>query len=270
MSFTPTIGGQWIGIIKLLGAFALIGWSTTGCSSTSKMVHEGASGDFPNHSLTSILDRLPVFPESLNRVKLEALVAVSSPEMDGQFTAIVESQRHDTLFARIKFPLGIEGARVLVTKDSAFTYDRISNVVYRGGSENMKEIIPGSLVGLDMVDQAFGFYQPDRRTGWILKSDDSRYYLHAPDESIRYTIDPTLWRIEQIQSRDAAGLVTEQRWFLDFREMDGVLLPSRMILVQSTLETRLSVALRSLSKNPGVFHFNLDVRADTRWKDLLP
>ena len=247
-----------------------ISLSLTSCVSTEKIGSESSSGDFPNHSLTFILDQLPAYPESLNRVKLEAMVAVSSPEMEGQFTALVEVQRRDTLFARIKFPLGIEGARVLVTQDSAFTFDRIANVVYRGRSDQMKEILPGSLIGLDMVDQAFGFYQPNREQPWILKSDQTKYYLQSPDESIRYTIDPNLWRIEQIQLKDDAGTVFEQRWFLDFREMDGVLLPSRMVLAQSSLDTRLSVALRSVSKNPGAFHFDLDVRADTKWKDLIP
>lgn len=247
-----------------------IGLSLTSCVSTEKIGSESSLGDFPNHSLAFILDQLPAYPESLDRVKLEALVAVSSPEMDGQFTALVEVQRDDTLFARIRFPLGIEGARVMVTRDSAFTFDRLANVVYRGRSDRMKEIIPGSLIGLDMVDQAFGFYQPNREQAWILKSDRTRYYLHAPDESIRYTVDPNLWRIEQIQLKDDAGKVFEQRWFLDFREMEGVLLPSRMVLAQSMLDTRLSVALRSVSKNPGAFRFDLDVRADTKWKDLLP
>lgn len=247
-----------------------ISLSLTSCVSTEKMGSELSAGDFPNHSLAFILDQLPDYPESLNRVKLEAMVAVSSPEMEGQFTALVEVQRRDTLFARIKFPLGIEGARVMVTQDSAFTFDRLANVVYRGRSDQMREIIPGSLIGLDMVDQAFGFYQPNREQTWILKSDQTRYYLQTPDESIRYTIDPNLWRIEQIQLKDDSGTVFEQRWFLDFREMEGVLLPSRMVLTQSALDTRLSLALRSVSKNPGPFHFDLDVRADTKWKDLIP
>jgi hypothetical protein len=257
-------------LFLLVGLAGLL--SSSGCT-TSKLAistSSASTGAFPDHSLAFILEQLPAFPEALDRVKLEALVSVSSPEMDGQFTTIAEVKRRDSLFARIKFPLGIEGARVLITRDSAFTFDRIANIVFRGSSGKMKAIIPGSLISLDMVEQALGFFLPDSLILWNLKSDGTKYYLHSPDESIRYTVDPQSWRIEHIQLRDRAGIVTEQRWFLDFREMDGILVPSRMILVQPALETRLSVALRSLVKNPGAFHFDLGIRADTKWKDLNP
>jgi len=242
-----------------------------GCATSLGSRIAGDTPDtFPNHSIEAVLTRLPAFPESLNRVKLEAQIAVASPETDGRFTAFVESRRNDTLFARIKFPMGIEGARVLITTDSAFTYDRIENVVYRGSSSQVKQLFPGSILSLDLIEQATGFVIPDPAVSWELQHDSTRYYIHAPDGAIRYSVDPVTFRIEHIQYRDTDGSISAQRWYLDYRSVKGVVVPTRTIFVQPALDTRLSMSLRALDTNPDVFHFDLGIRADTEWKDLYP
>lgn len=244
--------------------------SSLGSSAVGSNISDMAPGAFPNHPASAVLAYLPTYPAEFAHVRLEAQIAVSSPEMDGRFTAIIESKRNEALFARIRFPMGIEGARVLITRDSAFTFDRIQNEVYRGSSDRVKQLFPGSLMSLDLVEQATGFLSPDPSVSWEIEHDSTRYYLHAPDGSMRYTVDPASWRIEHIQLRDADSTLVQQRWYLDYRTVNGIVVPTRTILVQPTLDTRLSISLRSLEKNPETAHFDLGLRADTKWKDISP
>ncbi len=244
----------------------------SGCKVTdSSRSQSGPSADaFPNHSVQIILNQLPTFPEDLDRVQIEAKIAVASPELDGQITALVNIKQNDSLYASIKFPLGIEGARVLITKDSAFTYDRLQNTVFRATREHMKAVLPGAFLELDMLETLLGFVSPPPEIPWRKENDENRYYLYAPGDNVRYTIDPLAWRIEQIQYRNPDGTVVEQRWYQDFKNVEGVQIPSRVILVQAEESTRLLITLQNLTKNPSPFRFDLNVRADTKWKDLTP
>ncbi|NQV72269.1 DUF4292 domain-containing protein [bacterium] len=253
-------------LLAAMGSGMLVGCASTNSSRSA----DETLGSFPNHSVAEILALVPEYPKELQKVRIQAQIAVASPEMDGTFTAVADASHFDSLFVRIKFPLGIEGARVLITPDSAFTYDRIQNTVYRSSASKMKSILPGSVMGLDLVEQITGFVAIDPAIDWEIQTESSRYYLHSPDGTIRYTIDPTIWRIEHVQLRDLTGVVIEQRWYLDFSEKDGVLLPSRMIYVEPSSDTRLSISLQKMDKNPGRLHFDLGVRADTQWKDLTP
>ena len=201
---------------------------------------------------------------------MEAQIAVSSPEQSGRFSAVVHAAGKDSLIARIRFPLGIEGARVLIVQDSAFVYDRLSGVVYRSDVEAMESVLPGSLIGSDMIDEATGFLRPDPEIHWLLSSDSTRYYLHSADSLSRFTIDPVLWRVEHYQSRMPSGELIEQRWYLDFGKMDGVLIPSRSVLSRPVEDTRVSVALRKLRRITGPLDFDLNPKDDVRWVDIRP
>lgn len=250
--------------------FLVLMW--VGCSNSRHVLDSKTplQGDFPGHSIESILDQLPPFPTSLDNVQLEAKVAVASPELEGQITALVNIKRGDSVYASIKFPLGIEGARVLITKDSAFTYDRLQNTVFRASRDHMKEVLPGAFLELDMLETLLGFVSPAPEIPWRKENDDTRYYLYSPGDNVRYTIDPVKWRVEQVQYRNPNGVVVEQRWYQDFKVVSGIEIPQRVILVQSEESTRLLINLVNLKKNPSPFDFDLNVRADTKWKDLNP
>ena len=212
---------------------------------------------------------LPDRPGLLQRVAIEAQVAVSSPEQSGRFTAVVHASGTDSLLARIRFPLGIEGARVLIAEDSAFVYDRISGTVYRSSVRAMEAVLPGSFVGESMVEETLGFLRPDPGVQWMKSSDSTRYYLHSPDSLLRYTIDPLRWRIEQIQQKAEDGTMIEQRWYLDFGMMDGVLVPKRSILSRPPEDTRVAVGLKKLDANRKNLDFNLAPKDDVRWVDII-
>ena len=245
---------------------------STGCSGPSlstKDVPASPSEGFPNHSISEILGQLPDMPMAMDRVAFEMQLAVSSPEQSGRFTTTVQAKVPDSLLASIRFPLGIEGARILVTPDSAFVYDRLKKVVFRSTVETMASIMPGDLIGPAMVQQVTGFIRPSPGIQWEKSVGDNTYFLHSPDSLLRYTINPATWRVEQIQTRNEQGEVIEQRWYLDFKEMSGVLLPVRSILSRPTEDTRVSAVLRRFTHSVISLDLDLDAKEDAQWVDII-
>lgn len=238
-----------------------------GCGSTSTIgVNTIVAADgFPHHSVTQILDRLPDFPSELVRASLEIHIAVSAPQQKGRFKAVIDYSMPDSLIARIRFPLGIEGARVLIIRDSAYVYDRIEKTVYQSTTSRMSSILPGSIIGPDMARQALGFLRPDRDRAWRVSADSLRYYLHSDDGLLRYSIDPGVWRIVQLQLRDETGTIVEQRWYMDFKRLNNLLVPRRMVVTRPEEDTRIAMALRKIDFSPGNIDFDLDVSSSVRW-----
>lgn len=242
-----------------------------GCASsrTSPRLSPTLPPGFPHHTAQDILDRLPAYPEALQRVAAEAKVALSSPEESGQFTARIAYLHPESLMVRVTFPLGIEGARVLSTPDQAWVYDRIEKVVWTGSPERIAGVLPGAIAGTDLVPLATGFEQPDRAVDWRVDVDSTLYLLSRPDGTLRYTIDPSIWRIVAVRERNAAGSISEQRWYTDFVTVDGTRLPRRMALVRPLDSLRISMAFQRFDPDPDRMpSFDLDADPEARWIDL--
>ena len=254
----------WVGILLICGL------STAGCAST-RLQDSSAQlpSGFPNHSAAQILDRLPGYPTEMNRVTAQSRIALSSPEEKGRFTAKIAYLHPESLFVRVTFPLGIEGARVLSTPDRAWVYDRVEKVVWTGSPERVAAVLPGAVAGTDLVQLATGFDQPLPDVDWAVSTDSTLYLLTHPDGSLRYTVDPTLWRVVSVRTSDATGMVLEQRWYTDFREVEGILLPRRMALSRPLDSLRISMALERITLDPrDALEFDLDVSSEAQWIDL--
>ncbi len=246
--------------------FLFIGVLFSACGSilsTTTVLSERPEG-FPDHSVEEILSRLPASPEAFDELYAETAVAVSSPDEKGRFSTRISYRRNDSLLIRVRFPLGIEGARVLVTRDSAWVYDRIHEEVLVGTHEEITAVLPGAIFGTNFIDDAIDFIRPDPSIAWILSSDSLRYHLVSPDSTLRIDIDPVIWRIVHIEQKSPEGTVLEQRWYTDFRAINQHLLPLRMIVSRPEEDTRLSMILRKIDTTPGPLSFDLGLKSDTR------
>ena len=147
---------------------------SSGCRSTAPFpsatysVPEG----FPNHSVSEILGQLPSMPAAFDTLYAETSVAVSSPEENGRFSTRIAYRRGDSLLVRIRFPLGIEGARVLVASDSAWIYDRVHEEVVFGSVDAVARLLPAVMIGPNMVEDALDFVRPDPAVAWIHRDRD--------------------------------------------------------------------------------------------------
>jgi len=168
------------------------------------------------------------------------------------------------MLIRVRFPLGIEGARVLVTPDSAFVYDRIEKQLVAGTPEGVSDALPVAVAGTDLVDMATGFYTSDPDADWIITADSLQLVLMRSDERVRLIIDPEIWRITNLQFRDAEGTILEERWYTNFALFNQTLLPRRMALSRPSEDTRLTMVLRTLDTNPGRMSFDVGVDSDAK------
>lgn len=248
-------------------ALSLIGiLFLTGCSGGQRLARadKDLPAGFPSHTVDEIIATLPSFPAALHRVVAESQVALSSPAESGRFTARTEYIHPDSMFVRVTFPLGIEGARVMTAGDSAWVYDRIENVLYSGTQERIALVLPGAIAGTRLIEMATGFLIPDPEIDWVLETDSTLYLLHSPDGTIRYTIDPGLWRVVGVRWNDSEGTILEQRWYTDFITVEDEVLPRRMSLSRPLDDVRISMALRKIDLHPGPFSFDLGLKDDTR------
>ena len=223
---------------------------------------------FPDHTAQEIIAALPSFPLQMERVFLETRIALSSPEESGRFSAKISYLHPESLFVRVTFPLGIEGARVLVGPDQAWVYDRIEKVVWTGSPERVAAVLPGAVADINLVETAMGFEKPDSGDVWTVETDSTLYLLSNKAQSIRYTIDPARWRVVAVREMDDTGAILEQRWFSEFSEVQGVLLPRRMALSRPPEDFRVSMALRRIEFQPETLSFHLNPSSDAQWIDL--
>ena len=236
------------------------------CRSTAPIAAPpGAIPDaFPNHTVREILEKLPATPPAFDTLYAETLVAVSSPEENGRFSTRIAYRRNDSLLVRIRFPLGIEGARVLVAGDSAWIYDRVHDEVAYGLIADVARVLPGAILGPNLIDDALDFIKPDPNIDWRLTSDTLRYHLISPDATRRIVVDPAIWRVVHVESRDPAGTVLEQRWYTEFSSINEHVLPLRLTMSRPVDDTRLSMVIREIDTTPGRLSFDLGLRRGTR------
>lgn len=223
---------------------------------------------FPDHTASEIIAALPTYPEQMEQVFAESRIALSSPEESGRFSAKISYLHPESLFVRVTFPMGIEGARVLVAPDQAWVYDRIDKVVWTGSPDRVAAVLPGAVADMDLIETAMGFERPDQDDSWTVEPDSTLYLLSNEAQSVRYTIDPVLWRVVAVREMDAGGTIVEQRWFSDFADVDGVLLPRRMALSRPPEDFRVSMALRRIEFQPETLSFDLSPSSDAQWIDL--
>lgn len=224
----------------------------------------GARGNFPNHTISEILGHLPERPDDFSELYAETSVSLSSPDEKGQFTTRITYRDGDSLLIRVRVKLGIEAARVLITGDSAFVFNRLDNEVILGRSESIAPLLPGAVFGTDLVDAALGYIEPDPSVDWRIESDSLRYSLISPDATTRYVVDPDFWRVIHIEKKDSEGTIVEQRWYNDFRLYNQHMLPRRLQLSRPPEDTRLSMSLLKMDTSPKNISFHLGIKNDTR------
>lgn len=271
-------------LILVLPASMLCAGALSGCRSLSPPgaslpADDGMSrmpAAYPNHSIENVLSRIPDLPDAFQEITAEASVNVASPQESGRFTARIAWRRADSMLIRIRFPLGVEGARVLITPDSAYVWDRIEKTLIVGTPTSIEAVLPVAVAGTDLVALATGFVRPgagsparrSRSAGteraidldpatWTLRADSLHYELTRTDGSERLLVDPSRWRVVYAEYRTTDGMLREQRWYTAFADLGGFLVPRRVSVSQPLLDTRIIMSLSRFDTSPGRLSFDL-------------
>lgn len=240
-------------------AFAIL--LVAGCRSTQPLADRPDVPDaFPNHTLSQILTQLrPTGADTLRSFRAKASLSIKTPEQGGNLSADIRARRNDSLYMTVSPGLGIEAARILVTPDSFFVYDRIKKKLTYGAIANASRALPLPLSGDDAFLLLIGLSVPEPEVAWKLDVDEERYILSDPDGRRRYSIDPAVWRIANYEEWDAQGHLVESRMFSDYDLFGNLFLPRRIELRRPQDNTRATIYYRELSFNPSSIRFPFSV-----------
>ncbi len=230
----------------------------TGCGSSSPTTAPGLPEAFPNHSVDQIRQQITRGTDTIQSYTAKARINVRTPEQTQTFNAVVHHRRADSLFMRFSL-FGVEGGRLLLTRDSVFFYDTRNAVLRVGPVEAVQKLFPAPVSSDRFFDNMLGVLAPAGRSDWSLQSDSTLYYVSDPADRQRYTVDPSHWRVVRYEERSATGTVRQKRLFSDFRRVEDVLLPARLIFQQPSDDLRAVVTYKEMTLNPSDLSFSLEV-----------
>jgi hypothetical protein len=188
-------------------------------------------------------------------------VSVRTPQENRSFNASVRQRRADSLLMRFSL-FGIEGGRMLLTPDSVFFYDRRRHTLRVGPIAEAKQLLPAPVASNEVFANMLGLIAPDPGTDWTVEADSSLYYLTAPGGQRRWTVDPSHWRTVRYVEEAADGTVIEKRQFSDFRLVNGVVVPHRVIFRRPPDDLMARIEYERIRLNPTTLSFDLGVPAN--------
>jgi hypothetical protein len=243
----------------LLSLIAGLGLLVGGCSSTAPATKDPTMPDrFPNHKTGQVRGQILQASDTLQSFSATARVAVRSPEQSGTFNAKVRQRRADSLFMQFS-KFGFEGGRLLLTQDSVFFFDTREAVLRVGSVAAIQEIFPAPVSSDQFFQNMLGLIAPPPDRSWTLRADSSFYYLSSPSTNERYVVDPTRWRVVRYVKKGPNGTVRRKRLFSDFRRVEGVLMPHRVIFRRPADDLAAVVTYRQVNLNPPRRPLDLDV-----------
>lgn len=230
----------------------------SGCAGSGSTTAPGLPDAFPNHSSDQIRTQIVGASDTVRSYSAKARVNVQTPQQNQSFNAVVRHRRADSLFMRFSL-FGIEGGRLLLTQDSVFFYDTRNTVLRVGPVEAVQQLFPAPVSSEQFFDNMMGVIAPAARSNWSIQSDSTLYYLSDPADRQRYTVDPMRWRVVRYEKRSDTGTVLQKRLFSNFRSVDGLVLPGRLMFQHPPDDLRAVVTYKEMDLNPSDLSFRLNV-----------
>jgi len=235
-----------------LFAFVTLALVVGGCSTTKAptFVTPDLPAGFPNHTPSEIVSNIAIASEGLDSLKSKSRIRFDTPERRGSVNLNIAYRKSDSLFASVRITFGIEAARVLITPDSFFVYQRVGKKLYFGEAEMIKVFFPTPAPMDELFPSLTGTIIPDQSAEWQVRADSSYYYLVSGDGRQTYTVDPRIWRVVNMEARSAGGQVVETRTFSDFDWFGSSILPRRLEATRPMDGQKVWVYHRSIEVNP--------------------
>lgn len=197
---------------------------------------ETATG-YPNHTAAQIVALVEASVAPVRAVSADGPLAFSqggrSQEATFSLRARTTGAGTDSLTLVIRGPLGIEGARALVTSDAFVAADRINRRLYTGDVAAAERYVPGGGSPDALARAALGLLAPDAGARWTVTPGpmDAHYLLRAPLEgggTREMMVNAAVWRVVRVRDLDASGAVVAEQEASAFDRVDGVVVPRRV------------------------------------------
>lgn len=238
---------------SLLG-FALVLGGCAGSAPTSAPADLPAN--FPNHSAAQIRSAIVQGRDTLERFSGTARVRVRTPQQDRSFNADLRQRRADSLLMRVSL-FGIEGGRLLLTRDSVFFYDTRKQTLRAGPLPDARQLLPIPLTPGRVFENLLGLLAPQSSVRWTVRADSAHYHLTGPNDRRHLTVDPARWRVVRYARTTPEGTLVEERIFSGFQSVSGVLIPHQVVFRRPGDDLMARIRYRQLSLNPEGLSFDL-------------
>jgi len=243
------------------------GLLASGCGGPSATPAPGLPDGFPGHTPEQMNSLITASGDSLHSYSAEARVTVRTPNRNRSFNADMRQRRADSLFMRLSL-FGVEGGRLLLTPDSVLFYDTRSRVLRTGPLADAQELLPAPVTSGEIFENMLGLLTPSQNHDWSVKTDSTQYFLTTPSTDTRMVVDPTRWRVVRYTRENENGTVIDERLFTDFRSVEGVLIPHRVIFRRPPDNLMAMIRYRDMNLNPTELSFNLGVSSSVPRKPL--
>ena len=230
----------------------------SGCGSSAPTTAPALPEAFPNHSASQIRSLIAQSTDSLHSFSAEARVTVRTPNRNRSFNAEVRQRRADSLFMRFSL-FGIEGGRLLLTPDSVLFYDSRNRTLRTGPLSQAQQLLPAPVASGRIFENMLGLLTPRQNANWSVQADSSQYFMSTPNTTTRLLVDPGRWRVVRFTKENDSGTVVDERLFTNFRQVDGVLIPHRVIFRRPADNLMAMIRYRSVNLNPSNLSFELGV-----------
>lgn len=224
---------------------------------------------FPNHTVADMQTALQAARPQLAKFQLGTKMNIVTPEIQQDVSSRIDYDANLGVYANFTATiLEIEGARMLISRDSFYLYNKLEGELIYGAVAKASQFLPISGTILEVHDLLLGGLMPDFNRTWTISTvppSDVRpalYALVSENGRLKYEIDPTLWRVVRFEQKDAEGKVTELITYSNFKSLSGVILPERIIVRQPETRRNAIVNIKELLKNPQNQRF--DIRVDRR------
>ncbi len=243
-------------------------WLLAGCTGTRKIVAPSAdpSVPLPRRTAAELLKdlRSAVPPESF---EIHAQIQWEQPNRRMAFTGRIYFIR-DSLFATFSPGLGIQVARLLVTRDSLFFFNRLENTLYYASLGDLSRVVayPLSLEGI--VRLLTGTVHPPSKTYQEATVLPDGYLLETADGTTTLKLLPNLKRLSLLTLYNENQPVFTGL-YADWRGNLPSPIPYRLVLSFPRVGQSLTLRYRSFKPLPSSFHPNgLGLRPHTRRQSL--
>lgn len=223
--------------------------------------------NFPNHSAEQIRTNIRRSADTLQSFGAAARVSVKSPKKSHSFDAKIRQERSDSLLVRVSL-FGIEGGRLLLTRDSVFFYNKRKNVVRVGPISDAQALFPVPVASEHIFANMLGLIAPGNPPKWQVESDSSFYYLTDPSKTRHWVVDPTRWRVIRYTRESEDGTVLEKRHFSNFKTVNQVSVPHQVIFRRPPDNLMGRIQYRKIRLNPSGLSFQLGAPARIPRKPL--
>ena len=201
----------------------------------------------------SVIDSVQahILPRSF---RADAVLSMKTSLYSGTLNAEIFHRRADSLLMIFRVPgLGFEGGRLLVTPDSFFFYNRLTQTLHMADSNH--PALPDFFTVENALEKLLGFVRPVYRSDMKLLPTKDGLVLEDFSNHMTYTIAPEFWRVIHVVEQNSS----EALYMDDFFAVGEAYFPRKVIYRNPVMNTSAILIYKSIVVNETITSMSLDL-----------